>query len=140
MSFLSVFNRILLFTGQSFDHVVVHIGLRVRMDIAFSSLLLAVSILLQCSAVLWEDLLLLIGSVHSVHIMVDPLSYLRAHGLTLIASTKSTNDPLANAITKALMIHSAAIRRVAYKHVDVLDVIGDGHGLLLLLSMLLWVC
>lgn len=82
----------------------------------------------------------MIGAVHPVHILVDPLSYLHAHGLTLIASTKSTDDPLANSITKALMIHPATSGRVTYEHVDVLDVVGDSHGLLLLLAMLLGVC
>lgn len=142
MSFLSIFNCIFLFIRQSFDHVVVYTCLWVRMYITFSSLLLTFGILLRLSAVLLKVLLLLISSVHSIHILVDPLSDLDAHGLTLIASAKSTDDPLANTITKALMIYSAAIRRITYKHVDVLDIISNSHWLLLLLSvwLLLWVC
>ena len=82
----------------------------------------------------------MVRSLHSVDILVDSLSYLDAHCLTLVAPTKSTNDPLADTVAKALVIDSAATGRVAHEDVDVLDVVGDGHGLLWRLAVWLWVC
>lgn len=70
--------------------------------------------------------------MHPVNILVDPLSYLDAHGLSLIASAQASDYSLANTITEALV---AAVGGVTYKHVDVLDVVGDGHWLLLLLGV-----